>query len=203
MLSQKILRRKLRTYLEVILLFVVPIALLYFNIIPREFYLGVLVIYSCFVLVLVIREHWSLKTLDIRLDNLKKSILPYIVFTLLGIAALIILASILGKTKVSPNLYLLFLGWSIPIAFVQEFLYRGFLMHELYRLYASIGAVIVANAVLFAFLHVIYSGGAVILPLTFFGGLGFAWMYHKYPNLILISISHGILNFIAILYSFF
>ncbi len=196
--------RRSRTFIEIIFLFIVPVALIYWGIIPRGSFVPVLAIYTSFVILLVLHEHWSLKTLDIRFDNIRKTAIPYLIFTAAGVAAIIVLASLLEKEILMPgNLYVLFFLWSLPIGFVQEFLYRGFLMHELHRVYTSVGTVIFVNAVLFAFLHILYTPAAVIVPITFVGGLAFAYMYHKYPNLLLISISHGILNFVAIVYSFF
>lgn len=196
--------RRTRTLLEIIFLFIVPVALLYWEIIPRAADQIVLLIYTSFVILLIIHEHWSLKTLDIRVDNLRKTILPYTIFTLFGIAGIVALAALLKKEPLSEgNLYILFFLWSLPISFVQEFLYRGFLMHELHRIYSSIAAIVLVNAGLFAFLHILYTPAPLIVLITFVGGLVFAYMYHKYPNLILISLSHGILNFVAIFYSFF
>jgi len=51
------------------------------------------------------------------------------------------------------------------------------------------------NAVLFSLMHIIYLKAYVTLPLTFIAGIGLAWIYYKYPNLILISIAHTILKF--------
>lgn len=192
-----------RTLLEIIFIFVAPVLLLYFEVIPRNYYLAVLAIYTSFVFILIFKEHWTLKTLDIRLDNIKKTTIPYVIFTVLGVAVLIAFATLLGKERVSINLYILFLGWSIPIGIVQEFLYRGFLMHELRRVYTSVATIVLVNAIIFAFLHILYKPPLIILPITFLGGIAFAWMYTKYPNLLLIALSHGVLNFVAIWYGFF
>lgn len=59
------------------------------------------------------------------------------------------------------------------------------------------------NALLFAFLHVLYSHPLTNVPFGFLAGIGFATMYVLYPNVMLIAASHGILNFAAVLYSFF
>ena len=67
----------------------------------------------------------------------------------------------------------------------------------------SATAVIVWNALLFAGLHIIYPDLAISLPLIFAGGLGFASLYYVYPNLFLVSASHVVLNFFALLYCFF
>ena len=125
-------------------------------------------------------------------------------FTVVSVSGLIGIATLLGTSgNVGANLYILFLAWSLPIAIVQEFLYRGFLMRELRLTRMRIAAVIIVNALLFTFLHIIYNPPLIILPMTLIGGIGFAWMYTRYPNLVLIAISHSILNFFAIWCGFF
>ena len=53
------------------------------------------------------------------------------------------------------------------------------------------------------FLHSIFPNPTIGLPIAFIGGLGFALMYMKYPSLLLIIISHSIINFFVVLYGFF
>ena len=62
---------------------------------------------------------------------------------------------------------------------------------------------IAVNAIIFALLHIIYSNDYVSLLMIFAAGLGFAGMYLYYPNLILIALSHSVLNFIAVLFGFY
>lgn len=188
---------------KIIIIFIVPVSFLRLEIIPRKYYLAVLAIFTCLVFILIIKERWTLKDLNIRIDNLQKAAIPYSIFTTIGVLALIIIATIIGKEKIPLNLYFLFLGWSLPIGLIQEFLYRGFLIHELRRATASLTVIILASASIFAFLHILYEPALLILPLTFLAGAAFTWMYLKYPNILLISLSHGILNFVAIWYGFF
>ncbi|HPA25185.1 MAG TPA: CPBP family intramembrane metalloprotease [bacterium] len=113
------------------------------------------------------------------------------------------MAIILHKEKISLNLWSLFFFWSIPISFIQEFLYRGFLIYKLKKIFSSSILIILINASLFAFMHIIYEPLALILLLTFVPGLFLSWLSLKFPNLWLLSLSHGILNFFAIWYAFF
>jgi len=191
------------TWPTIIFIFVVPVLLLYFNIIPQAYRVGVLAVYLLFVLALAWKEHWTLAELNVRGDNLGPAFLPYAVFTALGVLVLAGVAKAFNMPAGTGNPYVLFFEWSIPVGAAQEFLYRGFLMRELHRIYVSRAAVIIVNAALFMVLHILYDPPALILPLTFLGGLGFAWMYEKYPNLFLVALSHGVLNFFAIKYGFF
>jgi membrane protease YdiL (CAAX protease family) len=169
----------------------------------RGYYLGVLAVCTFFLLMVIYKERWTLTMLNIRFDNLRKTFLPYAAFTVLGVIVLVGVMKMLGIQSTAINPYVVLFEWSIPIGAVQEFLYRGFLMRELHRVCASIPMIITVNALLFMLLHILYNPPILILPLTFIGGIGFAWMYEKYPNLLLIALSHGILNFFAIRYGFF
>ncbi|MEX0932458.1 MAG: type II CAAX endopeptidase family protein [Parcubacteria group bacterium] len=190
--------------LQISFVFIIPIALIYFGILPFEHRIIIIGTYSIFAVLLVVFQHWSPKRLGIRTDNLREVLVPYIIFTLLSVAVLVVVAHLLEKRPIQgwyTHTHLLFLF--LPSSITQEFLYRGFLMEELARLKLSILYVLVVNSILFTLLHVIYDQKAIILPLVFASGVGFAWMYHKYPNLIAISASHAILNLTAVIYTFF
>lgn len=199
---KKIINRY-RVFLEIILIFIVPVLLLNLNIIPRRFYLLVLFFCIICVVVLVINERWSLKILNIRTDNLKNTFVPYFIFTILGCGFLVLMAAILHKEKIITNPWMLLLGWSIPIGLVQEFLYRGFLIPKIKKIYSSLVVVVLLNGAIFSFLHILYKPLSIVLPITFVAGIFFAWLYIKFPNLLILSLSHGILNFVAIWYGFF
>jgi membrane protease YdiL (CAAX protease family) len=89
------------------------------------------------------------------------------------------------------------------VSVFQEFAFRGFLIPVLGKIFHRNFAIVLINAVLFAGMHSIYSFPIIALPVAFVGGLVFAGLYIKYPNLILISIMHCILNFVAVGYGFF
>jgi len=76
-------------------------------------------------------------------------------------------------------------------------------MNMLRRVFVNPWFIIILNAALFALMHVIYLNAMFVIPVTFIAGLGFAWMYYKYKNLVLISISHTILNFVGMIMGFF
>jgi len=137
------------------------------------------------------------------LTILKKQFFRTLLLLLWGGVTLIVMAIILHKEKISLNLWSLFFFWSIPISFIQEFLYRGFLIYKLKKIFSSSILIILINASLFAFMHIIYEPLALILLLTFVPGLFLSWLSLKFPNLWLLSLSHGILNFFAIWYAFF
>ena len=189
--------------LEVLVLFLCPIASLFFGIIPMEYRLTVIGAAGVATVVIALYRGWSPHQLGMRLDNFRKGFASYAIFTFASGAVLYASASALHMETMPwpeiPWVLLLF----IPISFAQEFMYRSFLMRELARVFASPAIVILANAALFALLHVIYGDPLVVLPITFIGGMGLALLYREYPNLWLASGSHAVLNFIGVFCNYF
>jgi len=195
---------KFYVLLQILIIFVLPIGLLYFNIIKKKYRLALLFLSSILVLGIVFIEKIPAHSLGIRTDNLVSSILPYIIFTALALVAILLLALFLHRKpsanwKKDPHFLYLF----IPISFLQEFLYRGFLFPKLSSISTNFFWIILANTVLFALLHIIYNNRRINVLFASVAGLSFALMYYFSPNLILISISHAILNFFAVLFGFF
>ena len=195
---------KFYALLQILIIFVLPIGLLCLNIIKKKYRLALLFLSSILVLGIVFIEKISAHSLGIRTDNLGSSILPYVIFTSLALATIFLLSFFLHKKpsanwKKNPHFLYLF----IPISFLQEFLYRGFLFPKLSSVSTNFFWTILANTVLFALLHIIYKNRRINVPFAFVAGLSFALMYYFSPNLILISISHAILNFFAVLFGFF
>ena len=74
---------------------------------------------------------------------------------------------------------------------------------KLKQLTSHWGSVIILNTLLFTLIHIIYPMPEIMIPVAVISGFAFALMYRYFPNLILISLSHAVLNFVAILYGFF
>ena len=198
------MRRIWRVAGFVLFLFIFPVIVLYSGLVPFSWRLWMLASFAALVGVISFRGERSLRSLGIRSDNVARAWVPYLLFTLAGVCALFLYALVLGKAPLpgwGQSSHLLFLF--IPISFSQEFLYRGFLMPELRRLYVSIVSVVLIDALLFMLLHIIYGEPLITLPLALAGGIAFSYMYYKYPNLLLVALSHSALNFVAVLYGLF
>lgn len=197
------LKKEELVLVQVFYLFIVPVLLLYFNIIPVSLRLWLFLFIALLLLGIIYRSKWTYA--DIGLNrNWKKYWLQYAFFTTGGILFLYWLAVIVPHDP--------FLNWwenkrflllFIPISLMQEVLFRGILMKMLLEAFKKVEIAIFINAVVFSVLHIIYLNSTFVLPLTFLGGIAFAWMYVKYKNLILISISHTIFNFVAMILGFF
>ncbi len=192
-------------FAQILYLYIIPTLLLYYGVIPGQFRILMLFTVSLLMYGIIKRSHWTYTDLGIK-KNFLKDIAPYTIFTLVGVGFILWLSQI-----TSMHLKFSYQWWSdmkflllfIPISVLQEVVFRGILMRLLRHAFKNTAFIIVLNASLFALIHVIYDNSIFILPMTFIGGIGFAWIYYKYPNLILVSISHTILNFTAMALGFF
>lgn len=190
-------------WLQILYLFIIPVLLLYFKILPGNFRFLMLLGVAILLFGIVKHNKWTYKDLGIKKKFLK-DLVPYTLFTVGGVFFLVWLAEVVphlsfGEWWENAKFLLLF----IPISILQEIIFRGVLMNMLKRAFRNPIFIIGLNAFVFALMHVIYLNSTFVLPMTFIAGVGFAWIYYKYENLILISISHTILNFVAMILGFF
>lgn len=196
-------KEKELVWTQIIYLFILPVLLLYFKIIPINYRLLVLVVVLVIILGIVISNKWNLNDFGIK-RYFMKDFWPYFTFTLLGAAFLFWISVITTHPPMVSwwkNIKFLFLF--IPVSVLQEVAFRGVLMNMLRRAFNDPVLIIGLNAIVFALMHIIFINAILVLPITLLAGIGFAWIYYKYPNLILISISHTILNFVGMVLGFF
>ncbi len=206
--TQMVRRAHLRSVetavLQVVFFFVVPIVLLYFEIIPISGRIYTLLFVSLLLYGVIKKEGWTSEAVGLTTKNVKKFFGPYFFATIAAMVAIIEIARMLGVASVSDwwtNPHFLFLFF--VVSFFQELVFRGILMPLLGRIFPDSFTVIVVNALLFAGMHVIYPNPVIGLPFAFIGGIFFAGLYRRYPNLYLVTLSHAILNFLAVWYGLF
>jgi membrane protease YdiL (CAAX protease family) len=190
--------------IEIFLLFVLPVLPAFFRRIPKRYRLHIFAMVIAIAAVIVVIQRWPLERLGLIPGALWVGFVPYSLFTILGVLFIFALAKGMRYPATErwwtrPHFLFLF----IPISVGQEFLYRSFLMHELSLVFDHPAAIILANAMLFAFIHIIYPNRTSNLIVSFLAGICFAGLYYYYPSLILISISHLILNFAATYFGMF
>ena len=189
---------------QIFLIFILPIALLYFKILPADWRVGLLVISALFIYGIIRHEHWTHEDMGIRHDNFKKALPFYFFFTVLSIGVLFLLDYKVGMPDINTKMfYLKTFIFFLPISFFQEFAFRSFLIPRLKEVFKNTYVIIFSNAVLFTLIHIIYPNLGISIPIAFVSGIFFAWLYWKYPNLLLISLSHAVLNVAALLLGFF
>lgn len=190
--------------LQTFFIFVLPVVLLYFNILSPNWRFILLVVNSLAIYGIIRHEHWSHKDMGIRYDNFKKALPDYVFFTVLGVIFLFIIDHKVNMPDVDTRIFFIkTFAFFIPISFFQEFAFRSFLIPRLKEIFDNNYFVVFVNAILFTLIHVIYPNIGIGLPIAFVGGIFFAWLYIKYPNLLLVSMAHIILNITAVLLGFF
>lgn len=196
-------REKELVWLQILYLFILPVLLLYYKILPGNFRFIMLLGVAILLLGIVRHNHWTYDDLGIN-RSFMKDFIPYLLFTLGGVGFLFWLSQVVPHEP--------FLDWwknikflilFIPLSVIQEIIFRGVLMNMLKRAFRNPIFIIFLNASVFALMHVIYLNSTFVLPMTFIAGIGFAWMYYQYKNLVLISVAHTILNFVAMILGFF
>jgi membrane protease YdiL (CAAX protease family) len=190
-------------FVQILYLYLIPTLLLYFGVIPDNLRVVVLFVIAILLFGIVKHAKWTYLDMGISKDFMK-DIIPYSIFTVGGVLFLVWLAQIVPHQPFMnwwTNIKFLLLF--IPLSVVQEVVFRGILMKMMRHVFSNPVFVILLNSAVFAFIHVIYLNATFVLPMTFIAGIGFAWMYYQYKNLVLISISHTILNFVAMILGFF
>lgn len=190
-------------WVQILYLFLIPIMLLYYKVIPNNGRVLVLVIVTVLIYGIARFEKWNREDFGIR-NSWKENFIPYFIFTILGVVMLLVIHDFrAGGSMQSWWTNIKFLLLFIPLSVLQEIVFRGVLMNMLRRVFSNKWFIIILNASIFSLMHIIYLNALFTLTLTFIAGIGFAWMYYKYPNLILISISHTILNFTGMILGYF
>jgi len=189
---------------QIFLIFILPVLLIYFDIISSNLRIVVLAVSALFIYGIIHHEHWSYEDMGVRHDNFKKALPFYLLFTVIGLASLFFVEHKLNLTGIHTKMfYLKTFIFFLPSCFLQEFAFRSFLMPKLKIIFNNNYYVIFVNALIFTLMHIIYFNLGVVMPLVFLAGVLLAWLYLKYPNLILIAIAHSILNLTAVLLGFF
>lgn len=188
---------------QIALIFLVPIILVRLNIIPIALHTIFLIGAAVVLVGILIKDRWNAEMLGMGMFK-KRYVLAYLIFTTVGIVTISQMGELVGKEELARwwghahFMYLFFV-----VSLFQEVAYRGYLIPALGKLMHAPILIIITNALFFTFLHIIFPNVLINLPLAFVGGIGFAYMYIRFPSLPLIILSHAALNFVAVLYGFF
>lgn len=195
---------KMNAILEICLVMVLPVLIWVSGVISlryREWALTAMVLMLGYVIYL---NHWSWEKLGFRLDNFQESLLPYTIVLALALIFIGLFGRANGRRFIpSWREHQKVLFWVTLGSIFQEFAYRGYLMPKLMEVNDNIFFVLILNTVLYGLVHITYPEAKSNMLLITLGGLMFATIYWYYPNLILISVLHMILNFVACSFGFF
>ncbi len=121
-----------------------------------------------------------------------------ICLVLLGLAVRFFAPELLFSfIKRSPGVWILvMLFYPLVSVYPQEMLYRAFFFHRYQPLFGNGWAMLLASALAFGFVHIIF-GNWLSVVLCVFGGLLFAFTYQSSGSLLLACMEHAIFgNFI-------
>ena len=197
--------KKIYVIIEVLLIFFLPVLVYRLGWLPIGTRLYALEIFAATVVVLTITYHIKLQAIGFRLDTFLPAIKLLLPGTLTMMAVLFLFYKfnlisdyfINDWWKNSFFIYYFFIG-----APSQEFGYRGYLLHRLQSITSRRWALIILNAVLFAWLHILFQDPYVLIG-TFIFGLYLTWVYLKQPNIYASSIAHGLVGATGIILGFF
>lgn len=128
----------------------------------------------------------------LRVDNFRRCLLPYMVFTAIAAVFLYGYGGFMGHALSLTFWYLLAVYplWGIA----QQFVLQNLVAKNLEHLLPALPVRSFAVAVLFAFAHI---PSLELFILTFAAGFIFTYLYHSYPNLLCLGIAHGIVGALA------
>ncbi len=202
MRTYSILQKKPVVLSYLIIIFIIPPIGIKFNFIPSSPLTNFITLAVCTLacVLIMLKERWDLYEWDIKAKTgtIKVYIKPYIWFTFFGLIFILVMKNILSL-KYATDLFEKKYFWYllIFICFLQVLSYRTFLFKKLGILVQDQKKLIVLNTIIFTTMHVMFSWKFIII--CFLGGLGFGYMYYNYPSLLLMTISHSILNLAAAL----
>lgn len=200
----KIKTSKKELTLQIFIVFILPILLIDLGVLSIRYRTAMLIALVSILIAIVIKEKWTPKMLGFDFINIKKYLIPYLGYTILAVLFIILFGENIGQEELAKwwNYNHFIYGFLLVSAF-QEIAYRGYLIPALGKLIKRPFHIIIVNTLLFTFLHSIFPNPIIGLPLAFIGGIGFAYMYTRYPSLILIILCHAVINFLVVLYGFF
>lgn len=199
MASNSINKQRQKVVLIVIFAYILPVLLVYLQLIPFTWRFYVLIFAA--VAILTINRLYKFSPVELGftkkhlLSSLKAIALPTLGCALLMFGYYFLQGSRIDNSAYSWAFYIFFVAVSSPL---QEFLYRGFLFNLFTIAKMRKWLQILLSAFLYSFVHLIYRDLPALLS-TFAIGIFWGYHYAKYRNLHSIIISHSLLGAIAIL----
>ena len=187
--------------LIILTIYILPILLMAAEIIPSELKYHVLIGMSALLFIYAKIRRIKLQALGFTRQNLQRSfrrLMPVSLF----VALVIIILFFLGwfRSDGEPAHWSFYIFYIFVAAFLQEFIYRGFLFHLLTEAKVNIRWIIIISSALYGFMHLIFDIPSVIF--TFLIGLFWGWAYAKDRNIYSVSASHAVLGALSLLANF-
>jgi len=195
---------RLIVLVQIILIFILPIFLLYYGLISNEAKFFLLAASSLIIYSIIRVEKWDHADLGLRVDNIKSGWPYYAASALLLMVALFMFEYYFSINNVlTTRTIIQRLLFFIPMSVFQEFAFSVFLLKRLTILLNKKSLVILGGALVFSFMHVIYDVPPTVLVFSFFGAMLSSAVYLYKPNFLLVCIGHSAVNVTAVMLGFF
>ncbi|MEM9137187.1 MAG: CPBP family intramembrane glutamic endopeptidase [Cyanobacteria bacterium P01_F01_bin.42] len=182
-------------------IYVAPIVLMLTEIVPSGLKYYVLIGMSVLLLILSKLRGARLQDLGLTRKHLRRSLQRLMPLSAL-VAAVILALYFLQwfRSDGEPAHWSFYIFYIFVSAFLQEFIYRGFLFHLLEQAKVKTRWIILISATLYGFMHVIFDIPSAIF--TFIIGIFWAWAYARDRNLYGVTASHSVLGSLSLLANF-
>lgn len=202
----KLARNTLRTWriIEFILISLFPVSIITFGLAPSVYHYAVILLVTMYTSGVVLYRKWTRFDLGMRIDTLifwKQ----YLFWTIIATIAIIVIHHVLNMPDIvwKRGMLIKLVFISLALSCIQEFLYRGYLFRLFQDITHHMGWVVILNIAVFTYMHTMFPHLKIVIPLTAAGGILFAVLYNKYPNVYLVSGMHFVLNFTVLYLGFF
>lgn len=128
-------------------------------------------------------------SIGLRLDNMRSSIKLHAIFTIICLIIAGVWGFMAGSLRWNSSATLKFFEYFFWAAF-QQFFFLSFFTTRLKDLFCSRYQVALVNAILFSSIH---APNLFLIAATFISGYFWTYVFYRYPNLLLTSLSHAIL----------
>lgn len=147
----------------------------------------------------ILNERWSLKDIGIRPIHIPEAVIHHFAVTVFSVVGVFFAMSVFSLPYTPIEVTWLMVFVSLLVSFLQELIFRVFLIRGLERIHFSKLAVMILSSATFAFIHTFFEANRWLLILVcFFYGLLMAELYIRHRNLLLLTISHFVVNLLVL-----
>ena len=190
--------KKVFLYIELLIIFLLIPALFMLQILPKNYMFFALWLGSLYALYHIKKSNLNLFK-DFKFDEFKDILKRFLILSIFLTIFTFIFSrkSFLFLPKQRIDIWILvMLLYPILSAFFQEIIFRTFFTLRYINLFKNQNLFIFINALIFAFVHLLY-GNLIAVVFSFFGGILFIKTYLKSNSTLLCSIEHSLYgNFI-------
>ena len=147
----------------------------------------------------IVSDRWTLEDWGIRPIHALIPVRDHLVITALAALGLLVFAPILSTSTPPTHISIAVIFFSFFVSFLQELIFRVFLISGLERMQYSKWAIVLISSSTFAFIHTFFEANRWFFIATcFIYGLAMALLYLRHRNLILLTLSHFVVNYMTV-----